>query len=265
MADHKEKALPLSSSSSFRSIPLHLVIHAIIMPFYDLKSKLQLLNLCKAYKAACEENIINDKRVKAELIQLLQVRYQETFDPNTLFNKTLLLRLREFMKSEQGIIHFSKLFLIDQAHRWHSPDNIGLAIQAIIKHLITFESLFGRKLYQLAKNKPDACDSYRKVWKEALELLNEPSRTENKFSIFNFRVNFRDNIIELYDRICLLIYYIDLMVPTVKTAQQPKYLFNYYIGLNNFGQHLKALLAPEGPQAYLSNLLAQAPATMKTG
>lgn len=239
-------------------IPHHILIDAILLPFFDLPSKLKLKTVCRSINSAVEQNILKDKYVKAELQGLLRLRYQESV-LEQISAKTLLITLRNFMQTEKSVTELSRLWQFDTRSGWILSKNSGEAFQAIIKCFVAFESLFGRKLGLLAKDNMAEYTSYRTRWKAALEKLVDLSYANHQ-AIF-FKGNKQQDLNVLKDKICLMISSLDILVPNLKEAQAPNYLSNYRKGLVALYHHLVAMLPSTGGVSYLlANTVIQSPA-----
>jgi len=115
----KEKIEDTLNPKNLAVIPHHILIDAILLPFFDLPSKLKLRTICRRINDAVEENLLKDKYVKAELQDLLRLRYQEYFLAQTSA-KTLLVTLRNFMQTEKSVAELSRLWQFDTQSGWIS-------------------------------------------------------------------------------------------------------------------------------------------------
>ncbi len=250
---------PLNSdiSANFSELPKEVVIHGILLPFFDFATKLELRALSRYIDHCILDDIFKSPYVKKELLALLAAKYQEKLLLPYPGNKTVLITFFSFQHVEQAMARISYLWEFNSEHNTWSPGpQRPEDFREMAKQLFLFHSLLGRKIAQLGKDQATEYVNYRSRWKEVVTILLDLSQPSFQYRLFT--ANRRQHLEKLKEQVSLTVIGVSNLVAMHDNKQIPQYLKSYQRSLLELYHHIQALLAPNGP-AYL-----QANSTPKT-
>lgn len=237
-----------SEKISLFKIPQEIFIHCIL-PFVDFFSKSRLKTTSRMFEKAVNQDFLKNESVKYELQKLLLTKYDENeIFTKKLLTKTLVERFCKLHEVQKNSKYLSRLWqYYVQKKEWKITEYPQQELKKTIHNIVTYDSLFGRKISFFGKNNESELKKYQMSFKNALELLIDLSQEKNII------LNTQEKTKALTEQINLMIDSLAILVPLIKEKQSstPEYLRNYYSGLLALYHYLYANLSPLGGNEYL--------------
>ncbi|CAM4412969.1 MAG: hypothetical protein LEGION0398_MBIBDBAK_00317 [Legionellaceae bacterium] len=234
---------------SFNRLPQHILIDAIILPFFDIFSKIQLRRISSSADTTITHNLLTNEDIKKELQHLLFIQYHHNPNlTNHLSNIQCFKIFLKFSKVEKNSLYLSKLGEYKQEKEsWVLAKNPENAFKNTLSKIVQYESIFQSKLSLFSKENPNLNTKYEYHLKTVLEILIDLSKTESTYN------DNQEMIKTLYGHTALMINCFDEALPSLRVEKKPTYMSNYRSGLLAFYHYLKAFEFPDKANEYLTN------------